>query len=63
MGYYEEKRRYEQNTGDTVPQVNKCQKCKKGILITTITQGLFRKSKTTFKSFCPICGNTIKKVV
>ena len=39
---------------------NRCSKCKKGMLVTTTNQ--FRK-KTIFKSFCPICGNTIKKEV
>jgi len=44
-----------------VPKQNRCPKCKKGILIVTIMpKGL---SKHMYKSFCPVCGHTIKKIV
>jgi hypothetical protein len=63
MGYYEEKKKYEEMQGIKPPEVNKCQKCKKGILVVTISNAGFGGRKTVFKSFCPACGNTIKKIV
>jgi len=63
MGYYEEKKRYEQSQPIQPEQVNKCQKCKKGILVTTIRQHGLALRKTTFKSFCPVCGHTIKREI
>lgn len=61
MGYYDEKEKYEEANK---PQVNKCPECKKGIMVVTINQkGGFRGMKHVFKSFCPVCGHTIKKEV
>ncbi|MCL5729954.1 MAG: hypothetical protein M1165_00080 [Candidatus Pacearchaeota archaeon] len=56
MGYYEEKKKYEQSkTG-----LNKCPKIKIGIMVVKSFMGW---NKTTFKSFCPVCGHTIVKKV
>ncbi|OGJ17090.1 hypothetical protein A3K73_01550 [Candidatus Pacearchaeota archaeon RBG_13_36_9] len=61
MGYYKEKKNYEKERTKTI--VNKCPECKKGnLVVETITSGGFR-SKTVFKSFCPVCGYTIKREV
>ena len=61
MGYYEEKKKYEQETGNVKTEINKCGSCKKGVLITTVQyRGIFG---TVFKSFYPVCGNTIKKKI
>ncbi|MFA4953310.1 MAG: hypothetical protein WC584_03740 [Candidatus Pacearchaeota archaeon] len=62
MGYYEEKKKYEEIKENTTNQ-NKCPECKKGIMVVTIQlKNAFTKSQI-FKSFCPVCGYTIKKVI
>ena len=50
----------QQNVKPSNVQTNKCSKCKTGYMVVTISNGL---GKTIFKSFCPVCGHTIKKIV
>ena len=42
---------------------NICPKCKKGALVVTISRAGFAGKKTVFKSFCPVCGYTIKEII
>lgn len=61
MGYWEEKQKYDSLKSS--PQVvNRCPKCKKGFLISTVGFGVFTH-KHIFKSFCPVCGYTIKRKI
>ncbi len=59
MGYYEEKKKYEELLKNN-SSPNKCPKCKKGNLVVSVNQN---SNKTIFTSFCPSCGNTIKSEV
>ena len=61
MGYYEEKKEYEEDKNKS--NLNKCPECKKGIMVVAITPKVGFGQKHTFKSFCPVCGHTIKKEV
>ena len=42
---------------------NICSKCKKGKLVVELIRVGWKGRKTAFTSFCPVCGNTIKKIV
>jgi membrane protease subunit (stomatin/prohibitin family) len=52
-----------QNVKSSKIQINKCPKCKKGNMVveTRFIGGFGRR--TIFKSFCPVCGHTIRKEV
>jgi len=60
MGYWEEKRKFEETK-----VVNKCPKCKKGNMVvdaTTKYSAWTENAKTkVFTSFCPLCGYIIRK--
>ena len=49
----------------TSTKENYCPKCKSGKMTVTITPAVIHLFKQVhiFKSFCPVCGYTIKKVV
>ena len=62
MGYWEEKRKFEE-----IKNANKCPKCKNGNMVVETTSKRSgwtgEINKIIYTSFCPRCGHTIKKEV